>query len=319
MNIFVTGGSGFIGTHLIRQLTKSGHHVGALWRGCGQAPQGCQTITGDLRHLQGLESQLEGYTAIIHCAAAMDPIHDAAQGDLVNRSATLQLARAAKQHGVKKFIFISSIAAIGIRDLPGGVSPATPCQPTTVYGHTKRQAELELLALGDRGPTVTIIRPPTVYGVGERRNFLSLVKAIHSRRFLVPGAGDNPMSFCHVQNLVEAIDFVLHRDCPPILHITDLPPLTLRQVCTAIAEELGIKLLPLPFPRWAAVSTAICLEIAAAMIGRSPPLSRGRLSTLTSRYALNCDELLGLGFKPPLSFQQGLRETVNWYRNMHLL
>lgn len=315
MKTFITGGSGFIGAHLIRQLRKKGHQVGALWRRSGQAPEGSHTIRGDLLQVQQWEHHLGGVEVIIHCAAAMDPISDAEEGDQVNRVATLELARAARRQGVERFIFISSIAAIGIRDLPGGVGPDTPCRPTTLYGQTKRRAELELISLGEGGPRVTIIRPPTVYGPGESRNFLSLVKAIGSRQFLVPGSGDNPMSFCHVQNLVEAVEFVMTRECPPILHVTDLPHPTLRQVCEAIAAELDVELLPLPFPLGLARLTAMAVEVASALVGRPPPLSRGRLNTLTSRYALDCTHLLHLGYRPPVNFREGIGKTVKWYRD----
>lgn len=320
LTIFVTGGTGFVGQHLLRSLRAAGHAVRALVRGApGKLPAGVEPVTGDLAHVERFAAGLVGCDVVIHAAALCDPVPDDAQADLINRRATIELADAAELAGARGFVFISSIAAIGIRHMPGGVHPATACVPTSVYGQTKRAAERALL---ERGPGLraVVIRPPTVYGEGERRNFLALTRAIDSGLFVVPGAGNNRISFCHVSNLVDALLLAATSDrIAGTYHVADEPAPTLRELAETIARALGRRLLPLPLPLPLAWVAAVGCEVAAAALSFAPPLSRARLRTLTGDYVLDCTTTKQCGYRPRVGLEVGVRQTVAWYRRERLI
>lgn len=310
----VTGGAGLVGGRLIEALRDLGHAPRAFVHE-RPVPGVRDVVRGDLREAADCRAATRDIDVVAHCAAALDPVESEALADEVNRGATLALARAAREAGCRVFVFLSSQAAIGWREDAGLLDEDAACAPTTAYGRSKRAAERELLAEPLAPTRLVILRPPTVYGPGERRNFLALTRAVSTGVFPVPGRGDNRMSFCHVDNLVEAVRFVAREPrAEGVLHVADDPPVSLRRVARTLAEACGARPLPLPFPMPAARLTAGALELAAAPLGVRPPLDRARLRTLTSDCALDTRALRELGFEAPVGFAEGVRETVARYR-----
>lgn len=308
--VFVTGASGFVGQHLVRALSSEGHSVRALVH---HSPvQAEETVRGSLE--QPLADWLAGCDAVVHAGALLDPIHDEARAERVNHRGTVELAKVASKAGVKVFVFVSSQAALGFHPGAGLVAPDAPARPTTAYGRSKLEAERALRDLG--ALRTVVLRPPTVYGPGERRNFLALTRAIASGVFLLPGRGDNRLSFCAVENLCAAICWALRADSAQgILHVADEPVRPFRETCNLIAEAVGRRLLPIPFPLPLARSVALALELAL----KNPPLSRARLTTLTADCALDTSATQSAGFSPRVTMEQGVRRTVSWYREAGLL
>jgi len=320
--IFVTGATGFVGRHIVDELRRAGLPVRALVRAGRTPPAGTLPVRGDLDDVEAFSEALRGCRALIHAAALLDPVDDPVAGERINRVATRELARAAARQGVRCFVFVSSIAAVGIRHLPGGVRPDTPCRPDprSVYARTKRAAELDLLSLGEPGLRLAIVRPPTVYGPGEHGNFLALTRAIDSGWFLVPGDGGNRVPFCHARNLAGALRFIVDDErCSGVLHVSDHPPLALREVVASIARHLRRAPPHLPFPLPLARLAAVLCEAAFLPLGRPPPFSRGRLRTLSSDFALDCSALRALGWEPTAELTSALPECIAWYRDQGLL
>jgi nucleoside-diphosphate-sugar epimerase len=195
------------------------------------------------------------------------------------------------------------------------------CVPNTAYGIAKERAEEDLLKLAQRSPLrLAIVRPPTIYGAGERGNFLYLTRAVDSGLFLIPAGGHNRFSLCHVNNLVRALCFTLeHEEIEGLFHVADFPPRTLRQVVQTIAGALKRWLIPIPFPMPAAIAAAVACEGIAGITGVHPPLSRQRLMTLTRDFALDCSALMSRGFHPAASFELGVQETIDSYRSAGVL
>ncbi len=282
--VLVTGGTGFIGRHVVSRLSSRGHAVRVLVRGVTELAQGVEAFHGDLERPAELAPGLEGVDHVVHAAALLDPIHDADAADRVNRIATEQLFDAAARAGCRSFVFLSSQAAVGFHPGGGLVAPDAECSPTTIYGRSKRDAERALLARSATGPRLVVLRPPTVYGPGERRNFLALTRAVDSGFFVVPGSGANRMSMCWVGNLADACLWALDADAARgIVHV-EVPP-----------------------------------ELAFGALHRDPPLGRARLQTLTADCALDTRATRRLGFVPGTRFTEGVARTVAWYRDEGLV
>lgn len=320
---FVTGGSGFVGGHVIAALLDLGWSVRALRHQRPLPPSiadRVRAIDGDLSNVSVWAHALHGARAVVHCGALLDPIFDAGAADAINHRATVTLARAAADAEVDDFVFLSSMAAVGFAPAAGLVAPDAPCHPTTHYGRSKLAAERSLLSL-NVSMRVVIVRPPTVYGPGEARNFLALTRAIDGTVFPIPGSGDNRMSFCHVDNLAAAVSWVLQtRAARGILHVADERPVTLTEVVDTIAAALGdsaARVVRIPMPAMRAAATLS--ELAFRALNRPPPLTRGRLTTVAADCALDTRGTTALGFSPDVRFDAGVASTVRWYREARLL
>lgn len=320
MKVFVTGATGFIGRRLVGDLRARGDEVTALVR--REDPTlDCPQVVGDLANVPGFSSALPGMDAVIHGAALVDPIDDERAADAINHRATIELARAARAHGVPTMAFMSSVMAIGFRPGAGLVAEDTPCAPANPYGRSKRAAELGLLALDDAALRVVVVRPPTVYGRGDvKGNFLGLTRAVDTGAFLVPGDGENRMSFCHVANLTAALRaLVASPEARGIYHVGDDPPVTLRGAVETIAAILGRRLLPIPFPMPAARALAVLCDGASLALRRPLPFGRVRLRTITSDFAFDTARLRGAGYAQVVSFQDGARDAIAFYRERGLV
>lgn len=318
--VLVTGAAGFVGRHVAGALLGRGYLVRALVHHARDVPAGVELVEGDLADAGSLERAVRGVAGVVHSAALLDPISDEAAADRVNHRATLALAQASARAGARAFVHLSTQAAIGFHPGAGLLGPDARCEPTTIYGRSKLAAERALVGADLGALRVVLLRPPTVYGPGERRNFLALCRAVDSGAFPVPGPGDNRMSFCAVENLAEACVWALEtKPARGILHVADEPVLTFRQVVETLAWALGRPLWPLPFPLPLARAVARVAEAAFARSGREAPLSRARLRTLTADSALDTSLTRALGFRPPVRFPDGVSRTVAWYRDAGLL
>ncbi len=318
---FVSGASGFVGQRLVRRLAATGRQVRALvHRSPLPDVPGVVPVPGDLADVASFVGSLGGVELIVHCGALLDPIADVEAAERINHRATMALARAGRDAGVGRFVFVSSIAAIGFRADAGLLDPRAPCAPTTPYGKSKRDAERGLGEMDAGAMRVVTVRPPTVYGAGEHRNFLALTRAVATGLFPVPGRGDNRMSFCHVDNLIDGLLWAAELgEAPPIVHVADREPVTLRHTVDTISRAVGRHPLRVPFPMPVARAVAVACEAAWAVAGRPPPLSRARLRTITSDCALDTRASAALGFAPSVDFEAGVRDAVEWYRRERLL
>lgn len=175
MRVLVTGHRGYIGSVLLQVLADAGHDVVGLdtdyYRECdfGELPDARPSLARDVRDVT--PQDLDGFDAVVHLAAlSNDPIGDlnAAWTYSINRDATIDLARAAKQAGVPRFVFASSCSMYGAA---GGDSPLdeeSELRPLTPYAESKVQAETALQSLAGDGFTPVAMRNATVYGASPR-------------------------------------------------------------------------------------------------------------------------------------------------------
>ncbi|RLL76378.1 NAD-dependent epimerase/dehydratase family protein [Ochrobactrum soli] len=236
MKIVVTGAGGFIGSALMQQLYDEGHQVTPLSR-------------NDLAN-----AYFSGTESVVHCAAlahrtgAERP--DADAFDAVNHRLTVELAEKAKQAGVKRFVFVSTIYTIA-----GNPTPLTPDMPLSPradddYGRAKAKAEAALLAM--TGIEVVIARPVLVYGPGARANLRALMKLCDSAFPLPFGMANNQRSFVSLQNAARALAFLSQAPAEKVagrvFHLAEPKPRSTRQLVSIARKAMGrpTRLLPVP-------------------------------------------------------------------------
>ncbi|MBL8470197.1 MAG: NAD-dependent epimerase/dehydratase family protein [Rhodocyclaceae bacterium] len=305
MKTLVTGANGFVGRALVAHLRLRGDQVRSAVRA---APGPDQHAVGQIDEETDWRTALGDCAGVVHLAAHVHRTGDhdeagAAEYFRVNCAGTLNLARQAVAAGVRRFVFLSSIKAMGEQ---GHFAPDGACAPADAYGSSKREAELGLLAQHARGGMeVVILRPPLIYGPGVGANFLRLLEAVDRGRRLPFGALNNRRSLLYLGNLLDAIFVCLHH--PAAARKVYLPKdgadVSTASLVGALADALGKpqRMYSLPQP---------LLRLAAICAGRRRQIDKLIGSLTVDNSAMRDD----LNWQPPFTLEQGLLETARWYR-----
>lgn len=325
-SVLVTGGSGFIGRYLVDALAKREIAVRVLTRGAMGAeiwPKSQVSIfRGDLSDASTLNDLCAGIKTVFHLAghahAETDPAgHDAEMHTATTVKGTENLLNACEKSGIKRFVFFSSVKAMG-ESTSTMLDESQPAKPTTFYGEAKLRAEKAISEFGERQDVKTCnLRLPIVYGMGSKGNLPRMIEAIDRNRFPpLPEVG-NKRSMVHVADVVQAALLVADNDraAGKTYIVTDERPYSTRQIYVWIRQALGR-----PIPRWTTPERALR---GAARIGDMIGRVRGRRFMLDSQ-AL--DKLIGsawysseriakeLGYRPTRDLESTLPEMVNEYR-----
>ena len=249
MTILVTGATGFIGKKLVCELRKQGEKIKILSR--NSHPE-IDSVVCDLNSNLIPSDLLEGVNTIFHLAGFTHNLRDSSKvKDLyqsINVDATVELAKLALKNNVKKFIFISSVKAGKFSSMDSCVAEIKKENPKSVYGRTKREAELKLLEIGkNTNMQVSIIRPALVYGPNVKGNLRLILLGIKQGWFPpLPEIG-NKRSMIHLDDLVRAILFIYDSDNAngEIFIATDGMAYSSRQIYNAMCKAVGKKI-----PKW---------------------------------------------------------------------
>jgi len=246
----VTGAGGFVGAALTNALTNRGYRVRALLRKTDlQSPAPTpgrammtEHVVGDLTQAcpQALASLLAGADTVFHLAARTHMMNASPQAyERINVDVTRQLAIAAVNAGVKHFVFVSSVKAIGEETDARPFTPDTPERPQDDYGRTKLRAEQCLRDLAERdGLPISLIRPPLIYGVAAPGNLARLIRLVQRGIPLPFAAIDNRRSMLSRENLVELLVTLTETPLNRVVLPADIH-LSTPQLIGSIAASLG--------------------------------------------------------------------------------
>lgn len=287
MRIVLTGASGFIGQFLYPMLRARGHEVLALDR----------AATGDLAGYAGWPVHVAGTDAVVHLAALAHSRNvDEARLRAVNVDAVFALGRAAAAAGAK-LLFMSSVKVLG-EETPGlPFDDASPPAPQDAYGRAKAAAEAALRAVP--GLSLTVLRPPLVYGPGVKANFLTLLRAV-ARGWPLPLASiENRRSLVYAGNVADSVVRCLESPLAvgKTYGVTDGAPSSTAALCRALGAALGTPARLFPCP--------------PALLELAPPAKKLTRSLVIDDSALRRD----LGWAPPYTTEEGLRLTAGWFRS----
>jgi nucleoside-diphosphate-sugar epimerase len=251
-NVLVTGGTGFIGRHLVSALLKQGANVTVLSRHTPREDiKGYKVIAADLEHPPTLAGVCRGRNIVFHLAGHAHAVDQSdGESEDINRRVTVNGTRALVEQslndGVERFVFFSSVKAMG-EGSDICLDETTEPRPVTSYGIAKREAEKLVLDDGRRGLSSTVLRLPMVYGPGGKGNLPRMIQAIARDRFPpLPDTG-NRRSMVDVRDVVQAA--LLAATNPSVAGkvyiVTDGQAYSTRQIYEWICGVLQ-----LPMPRW---------------------------------------------------------------------
>jgi len=224
MRVLITGGAGYIGSILVKNLLDSGHAVRILdrfWFGAQPIANvvdhpNLNVIVGDVRNREDLGKAIKDMDAVIHLAAIVgDPacaVHDPSGVYETNLVAPVRLAEVAREHDVRRFVFASTCSVYGANDTEI-LSETSTASPITVYGRTKLEAEKQILLFASEGFSACVLRLATVYGMSPRMrfdlavNYLTM-KAVKEKRITILG-GNQWRPFVHTSDAARAFQLAV--------------------------------------------------------------------------------------------------------------
>lgn len=317
--VLITGASGFVGYHLIIAALKNNLEVYAAVRKSSNIShlKDLDIEYTDLRYtdVAALEADIKEkqYTYIIH-AAGVTRARTIEEYNSINADNTFNLASAAAAAGVKKFVLISSLAAVGpIDDINDTITEDTPARPVTAYGKSKLIAEEKLAKVGNLN--YTILRPTAVYGPRDTGIFIffkQLSKGIEA----YIGKFQQKLSFIYVTDLADASIIALKNGTTKAYILSDGNGYAKDDLGKEGKKALGIKTLKIHVGVIFMKMVAIVAEKVSNLKGEAPILNTEKLSELT---AINwtCDigpAKKDLNFDPKYNLSEGVAETIKWYK-----
>jgi len=322
MNVFVTGGSGFLGQRLIARLQRDGHRVTALSRSPKSDAKlnalGATTLRGALTDIDVWQGALKGHNVVVHAASPIEVWGDWQDFERDIVRASLDLYQAAARHQVRRFIQISSESVLqGAGPLLDVTESCPyPAEPNSFYGKAKKQVELGLLANG-AGTECIILRPTFIWGQGGEQ-LDKVVDKVRSGQFMWIDHGEVLMEMVHVDNVVEAVHLALtHGRSGQVYWVTDGGPMFAREFLGALLRARGVEVPDKSMSGRLARPVAAGMEVLWRLLGLKsvPPLSRFQLDfiALPRRYDLAKSQR-ELKYQPVRTFAQGLAEMQSGSR-----
>ena len=325
MKVFVTGGTGFVGGHLVRRLLAEGHTVRCLVRPTSDAADlkaaGADLVLGDVCSPDGLVEAASGCEAAVHLAALLG-LWGRSEADLrrINADGARNVARACREAGVGRFVHVSTPGVVGIRGL-ALATETDEMQPTGAYERTKAEAERAVREVfADGAERFVIVRPDFVYGPGDRRR-LELFDRIRRGRFRYLGDGSAQVRPTYVDDVIDGLLLALTVPAAAgeVFNIAGPRLVSFREFTSGIAAALDAPA-PRGVPVWLTRLAGLALG-PVAWVRRRPPLVTGsRIRFLTVDHGTDIAKAERvLGFAPRVDLEEGLARTVAWYRDEGML
>lgn len=315
MHVDVVGGSGFIGTRLVKRLTaNSAVQTRIIDKAASRAFPALVT-QADVRSVDDLRGALQTGAVLINLAAEhRDDVRPLSLYDDVNVGGARNICAVAREKGIRTIVFTSSVAIYGFAPI-GTDESGTPA-PFNDYGRTKYEAEQVFKAWQAEAPserTLVIIRPTVVFGEQNRGNVYNLLKQIASGRFVMIGDGENRKSLAYVENVTAFIEYSMgFKPGVHVFNFIDKPDFTMNKLVGQVnrmlgkSDKIGFRL---PFALGYLIGKAF--DLLALVTGRNFAISAIRVKKFCSNSVYNT-AIASTGFVSPVSLEQALSQTVRY-------
>jgi nucleoside-diphosphate-sugar epimerase len=322
VNVFVTGGTGFVGAHLVRALQARGDRVTCLVRRPELAERlgwrDVRLVRGDLDDASALREGCHGAELVFHVAGKI-VARNAIEFMATNRDGTANVLEAAQEHGVARFVLVSSLAAAGPTTPGHPIDETRHPAPVTDYGRSKLAAEVLVRAMPFPW---TIVRPPVVYGEWDRGT-LKIFQLARGPIAPVLGDGSQELSVIHAEDLARAL---MAAGTSPaaegrVYFASHSGVTTSRDLMLACGRALGTKPRIIPIPSGLARGVLWTVGSLAHLAGRATFLSADKANEyLAPAWTCRADALTrDTGWRTKIDLEPGLARTAAWYREMKWL
>lgn len=323
MNVFITGATGFVGAHVARHLAEQGAQLRALVRATSNLSNlegvAAETTVGDLLQPEGLRTAIRGCDAVMHVAAdyrlwAPDPKTMYA----ANVEGTRALLRIAREEGVPRFVYTSSVATMGFKSDGRIVDESTPVSLDDMIGHYKRSkfmAEQAAIEAAQAGQQVMVLNPTTPIGAMDVKPTPTgrIVVDFLNRKF--PAYVDTGLNLVDVREVAQAHCAALEKGRPGERYILGGENLTLKKILDKMAAITGLPSPKMRVPHGVAMTFAFFDEtITGRMRGREPRATVEAVKMGKKKmFASSAKAERELGFRV-VPVEGALRSAIEWFR-----
>jgi dihydroflavonol-4-reductase len=330
MKIFVTGATGYVGSNLIRQLLNENYDVTCLMRSpekynSSKLFSQCTLVKGDITDRDSLKGTMQDIDVVIHLAV-LGHLDEAKRGEnafyTVNVQGTKNVLEECIISKLKRILCFSSTAAIGIPKVDL-IDENTPLRATNPYGKSKKDSDELILSYIKRHnlPIVNICFPH-IYGPGEKRDFLRIIKMIKKGIFPQVGFSPNLYPSVYISDAIDAIILALKKGRVGEKYIiADDDPHDLKYIRKLVLKYLGKerKFYPI-IPKHLSIYFIYAMEFIFGLFGTVPPIKARNLKSISAGRRLSIEKAKReMGFKPKINLEEGIRCTIEWYKKENLL
>jgi len=326
MNL-VTGGTGLLGSHIIEQLTAQGEPVRALVRPGSDTSYidqwGGEKAPGDITDRASLAAAMKGVTTVYHAAAQVGDWGPWERFVAVTIDGTRNVLDAARDAGVKRVLYVSSISAYGHPDGEGLVLDETAPLGVDLYKwsyYSRAKVEAENLAWEyyRRGEVpLTVVKPSWLYGPRDRASMPRLIRAIRAGKGKLVGDGSNRLNLTYAGNEAEGCILAATKDVAlgESYNLASDGDITQREYFNRIAECIGAKPVTRKVPYKVARGAAFAMECFGHLFRtKKPPLVTRYAVWLMGRKCFFSSEKARtqLGWQPRVGYEEGIERSVKW-------
>lgn len=325
----VTGAAGWLGTGLVTALTGAGEHsrpgrVRGLVRSEESAkhlPDALEVVRGDVTDSSSLDALFEGLSGdvdLVHTAGVIHP-SSMDEFDAVNHIGTRNVMEAAKRHGVRRVVHVSSNSPFGTNGARSDrFGNDEPYHPYLGYGRSKMDGELAVLEAVEDGLNAVMVRPPWFYGPHQPARQTTFFTMVKKGRFPILGDGGQVRSMTYIDNLVQGIvrAELTDTEAGKGWWIADAEPYTVNEIVETVGDALraeGFEVKPNSF-RLPNLSGTVAEKIDAAAQKAGKYITQFHvLGEMNKNIAVDISAArTDLGYDPQVSLAQGMRNSIRW-------
>ncbi len=322
MKVLITGATGLLGGHLIKELQGRGEQIRALVLPVENADklvaQGVEVVRGDITDPNTLGPAVKDVDLVFHLAAMMGIWRPISDYRMVNVAGAENLYKAAQVAHVRRFVHTSSHTVYGL-GLGRFLTEDAPFHPDAhPYSRTKAEGDrlIRRLMLTSEMETV-ILRPGSFFGPGDRLNFGRMAQRMKDGKGIIIGRGDNALPFCYITDIVQGFMLAAYHEKAPgnVYNITNDRPLTETEMFNEIADAVGGKRPTLHVPFLPLFYGSIVAENVVQPILKGEPLitQHGMLMFGSDNKHSIEKARRELGFEPKVDLREGIRLSAAWF------
>jgi len=322
MKVLVTGGTGFTGKALVKRLLDEGHQVVAMDYKEGIKTEelrqwGAEVVIGSVTDKAVVNRCMKGVDVVQHLAAAFRELNvpESYYYD-VNVNGTVNALEAAKNEGVKRFVYCSTCGVHGNVDNPPS-GEDSPIQPADYYQQTKYEAEPFVLKYHEKGLKSVILRPAAIYGPGDPERFFMIFKRVAKGKFPMFGSGKTLYHPLYIDNLVDAHMLAMHdgKGDGQAYLIADEHYYAIEELVKRVAKAMKVDVKIPHYPVMPLVVAGHVFETLCKPVGITPPIFPRRVDWYRQNRAFKIDKAKrDLGYAPRVGIDAGLSNTYDWYK-----